>query len=45
MVMLEAARRQDVAPQRVSFVDAQRWLAAAPHDAPLPPLNVNSLRV
>lgn len=44
MVMLEAARRQDVAPDRISFVDALRWLATAPGDAPLPALVINTLR-
>lgn len=29
LVMLEAARRQQVAVERISFVDAVRWLAAA----------------
>jgi Transposase DDE domain len=40
MVMLEAARRQSVAPDRISFIDAARWLAHAPPDAPLPALVV-----
>lgn len=44
MVMVEAARRQGVAPERISFVDALRWLASAPADAPLPPLVINPLR-
>jgi hypothetical protein len=40
-VMEEAGRRQGVAPERVSFVDALRWLQEArPGDA-LPPLVVN----
>ncbi len=43
-IMLEAARRQGVAPPRISFVDALRWLAAAPLGAPLPALLVNPLR-
>jgi IS4 transposase len=30
MVMLEAARRQNVAARRISFNDALRWLAHAP---------------
>ena len=29
LVMLEAARRQQVAPDRVSFIDALRWLGSA----------------
>jgi hypothetical protein len=44
VVMLEAARRQGVAPQRISFADALRWLALAPPDAKLPALLVNPLR-
>jgi hypothetical protein len=44
MVMLEAARRQEVPPERISFVDALRWLASAPPDDPLPALIVNPLR-
>ena len=44
MVMHEAARRQQVAPERISFVDALRWLAHAPPEAPLPPLVINPLR-
>jgi hypothetical protein len=44
MTMLEAARRQNVEPDRISFVDALRWLATArPGDA-LPNLLVNKLR-
>lgn len=44
MTMLEAARRQGVPPERISFVDALRWLATArPGDA-LPELVVNPLR-
>jgi hypothetical protein len=43
-VMLEAGRRQGVAPQRISFVDALRWLRhARPGDA-LPRLRVNPER-
>jgi hypothetical protein len=30
-VMLEAAREQEIAVERISFVDAARWLAAACH--------------
>jgi Transposase DDE domain len=44
MVMMEAARRQDVTPDRISFVDALRWLASTPGDAPLPALVINPLR-
>jgi hypothetical protein len=44
VVMLEAARRQDVPVARVSFADAYRWLRhARPGDA-LPPLLVNPHR-
>jgi hypothetical protein len=39
-VMSEAARRQEVLPQRVSFVDALRWLCAARPGDPLPRLKV-----
>lgn len=44
MTMLEAAQRQGVAPDRISFVDALRWLATAPPGAPLSDLIVNPLR-
>ncbi len=44
LVMLEAARRQGVAPERISFVDALRWLAHASPPQPLPSLIVNPLR-
>lgn len=44
MVMVEAARRQGVSPERISFVDSLRWLASAPPDAALPPLIINPLR-
>ncbi len=44
MVMLEAARRQEVAPDRISFADALHWLADAPPDQPLPALMVNPHR-
>jgi hypothetical protein len=44
LVMLEAARRQDVAVARVSFADALRWVRhARPGDA-MPDLVVNPLR-
>lgn len=43
-VMLEAARRQMAEPQRISFVDALRWLAHAAPDAELPVLRVNADR-
>ena len=44
VVMVEAARRQATTPERISFVDALRWLAHAPSDAPLPALIVNPHR-
>ncbi|MEX0777662.1 MAG: transposase [Phycisphaeraceae bacterium] len=44
MIMLQAAWRQNVAPDRISFLDAVRWLlSAAPGDA-LPTLIVNPHR-
>ena len=45
LVMLEAARRQVVAPERISFVDALRWLAHAPQDDAFPTLAINPDRV
>lgn len=39
-VMCAAARRQQVAPNRISFVDALRWLRHAQPDAALPVLIV-----
>ena len=44
LVMLEASRRQGVAVDRVSFVDALRWLASSPPGAALPGLIVNPHR-
>lgn len=44
MTMIEAARRQQVAVERISFVDALRWLATAGPDDELPELVVNPLR-
>jgi hypothetical protein len=43
-VMLEAAQRQGVEPDRVSFVDALRWLREAKRGEALPELKVNPLR-
>lgn len=43
-VMLEAARRQEVDPERISFVDAWRWLREAWRGEELPPLRVNPRR-
>src|SRR5690606_31628025 len=44
MTMLEAARRQKVPVERISFIDALRWLATAHPGDPLPDLVVNPLR-
>jgi hypothetical protein len=44
MTMLEAARRQGVRPERISFVDALRWLATARSDEALPDLVIIPLR-
>lgn len=42
--MLQAARHQHVAIDRISFLDAARWLAAARDDETLSLLVVNPLR-
>jgi len=44
MTVLEAARRQGVCPERISFADALRWLATALPGDPLPELVVNPRR-
>jgi hypothetical protein len=44
LVMLEASRRQKVPLDRISFVDALRWLRDAKVDTPLTPLVVNPAR-
>ena len=44
VVMWEAARRQHVEVERISFVDALRWLSSAEPGEPLPELIVNPLR-
>src|SRR5947209_11882792 len=44
VVMLAAAQRQGVALERISFIDALRWLSTARPGAPLPPLVVNPHR-
>jgi Transposase DDE domain len=44
MTMCEAGRRQGVPPERISFVDALRWLATARPDDPLPELIINPWR-
>ena len=41
LVMREASRRQGVAVDRISFVDALRWLASARPGESLPTLVVN----
>jgi hypothetical protein len=43
-VMLEASRQQQVEPDRISFVDALRWLREAKRGERLPPLRVNPQR-
>jgi hypothetical protein len=44
MTVLAAARRQGVPPERISFVDALRWLATARPGDELPDLVVNPHR-
>jgi len=44
VVMLEASRRQGVEPDRISFVDAVRWLTTARPGDPLPALVVHPKR-
>jgi hypothetical protein len=44
LVMWEAAKRQQVDVERISFMDALRWLAAARLGEPFPPLVVNPHR-
>lgn len=44
VVMGEAARHQEVHPDRISFADALRWLASSPPGTPLPNLVVNPSR-
>jgi len=43
-VMLEAARQQEVEPDRISFADALRWLREAKRGEKLPSLRVNPHR-
>jgi hypothetical protein len=43
-VMLEASRQQGVEPERISFVDALRWLREARRGEEMPPLKVNPQR-
>jgi hypothetical protein len=44
VVMLEAAKRQGITLDRISCVDAVRWLSTARPGEPLPPLVVNPHR-
>lgn len=44
LVMLEAARRQQVPLDRISFIDALRWLRSADPSTPLGDLKVNPFR-
>ena len=44
LVMREAAKRQQVDVERISFIDALRWLASARLGEPLPPLVLNPHR-
>jgi hypothetical protein len=44
LTMLDAAARQGVPPDRISFVDAMRWLQTAADDDPAPIFKVNPKR-
>jgi Transposase DDE domain len=44
LVMLEASRRQEVPVERISFIDALRWLRDTKPDTPLTRLVVNPMR-
>ena len=44
MIMLEAARRQKVPPDRISFIDALRWLLCSAPGQELPDLIINPRR-
>jgi hypothetical protein len=44
LVMVEAARRQEVQPDRISFIDALRWLTNARPEEELRPLHVHRVR-
>jgi hypothetical protein len=44
LVMVEAARRQEVSPNRVSFIDALRWLCSVRAGEPLRKLKVHRPR-
>ena len=43
-IMLQAAQRQQVTPDRISFIDTLRWLLSAEPGEPLPDLVVNPHR-
>lgn len=43
-VMARAAQAQGVTPDRISFIDAARWLLWAPADGALPKLRINRKR-
>jgi hypothetical protein len=43
-VMVRAAQRQGVTPERISFIDAVRWLLSAAPGEAIPKLTVNPLR-
>lgn len=44
LVMLKAAQRQNVSPQRISFIDTLRWLISAAPGESLPDLLINPYR-
>ena len=44
MVMIQAARRQQVNIDRISFIDAARWLAAVRDDEPLSLVSVQVVK-
>lgn len=44
MVMLRSAQQQGVAPDRISFIDALRWLCASSPGEPIPNLVINPYR-
>jgi Transposase DDE domain len=44
LVMLKAANQQEVEPDRISFIDALRWLTTAQPNENVPPLIVNARR-
>jgi hypothetical protein len=44
LVMLQAARQQQVPLERISFIDALRWLRDARAETPLTPLVINPAR-